>query len=90
MQQFSEMSSSIVCICKVANTLVWRIPDNSSATELHDVFGQQLSCIEPVKNITISELQEHYLKEIEHIIKYYNVQLFEPLDVWKMLYSQGS
>ena len=83
----------IHCICKFVNTFVWRTPDNSSATELRDEFGQQLSSIEtvdrqfeniePVKNINISELQELYLQVIEHSIKYYKV----PIDMWKMLYS---
>ena len=82
-------------ICKVVNKLIWRIPDN--ATELCDVFDHQLSSIqklysqfekmEPLKNIAISDLQEQYLQVIEHAIKYYKVQLFEPLDMWKMLYA---
>ena len=87
----------IHCICKVVNTLVWCIPDNSSATELRHEFSQQLSSIqtlhrqfensEPIKNIAIIKLQEHYLQVIEHTIKYYKVQLFESIDMWKMLYS---
>ena len=36
----------IHCICKVVHTLVWRIPDNRSATELRDEFSQQLCSIQ--------------------------------------------